>query len=180
VDRNDPQHAEWMAAALALASEAAAAGEVPVGAVIVRNREIVGRGRNRRESDQDPVAHAELIAIQDAARSLGSWRLDGCQIYVTLEPCAMCTGALVLARIDACVFGTADPKGGFCGSLGSLHEHPGLNHRFSVLGGVEGDACRDQLQQFFRALREKKRTKTLTDEPGGADSTAVPERWPSG
>ena len=180
MDPNDPQHADWMAAALALASEAGAAGEVPVGAVIVRDGQIVGQGRNRREADQDPVAHAELIAIREAAQTLGSWRLDGCRIYVTLEPCAMCTGALVLARIDACVFGTPDPKGGFCGSLGALHAHSALNHRFPVLAGVAGDACRAQLQQFFRALREKKRTKPRTDEPGGEASNAAPERWPSG
>lgn len=139
--------------ALALAAHAASLGEVPVGAVVVREGEIIARGYNRRELDQDFSAHAELIAMREAAKALGSWRLVGCTVYVTLEPCPMCAGALVLSRVDRCVFGAYDPKGGFLGTLGDLSQHPGLNHRFPVVGGVCHDACAGMLKEFFRALR---------------------------
>lgn len=146
-----------MREALALADAAAALGEVPVGAVVVRGSEIVGRGFNRRETDRDPTAHAELLAIRDAAARLGSWRLDGCRVVVTLEPCAMCAGAMVLARIDGCVFGCTDPKGGFLGTLGDLSHWPGLNHRFAVVPGVLADEASARLSSFFRELRRTKR-----------------------
>jgi tRNA(adenine34) deaminase len=142
-----------MGEALALAREAAAAGEVPVGAVAVLEGRIVGRGANRRETDRDPTAHAELLAIQEAARSLGRWRLTGVTLFVTLEPCAMCAGAMVLARIDRLVYGAADPKAGAAGSLADLTQDPRLNHRFPVERGVREGECGDLLRDFFRARR---------------------------
>lgn len=150
-------HVHFMNEALILADQAASQGEVPVGAVVVREGVIVGRGHNLREQDQDPTAHAEVLALRDAARTLGTWRLDGCTLYVTLEPCAMCGGALVLSRIDACVYGCTDPKAGFMGTLGNLAQVPALNHQFDVIPGVLEDECRQRLQTFFRALRASKR-----------------------
>lgn len=144
---------EAMAEALALAREAAANGEVPVGAVAVFEGRVVGRGRNVRESARDPTAHAELLAIQEAARALGRWRLTGVTIYVTLEPCAMCAGAMVLARIDRLVYGAADPKAGAVGSLMDLSRDPRLNHQFAVEGGVRAEECGGVLQAFFEARR---------------------------
>lgn len=144
-----------MRRALALADEAAALGEVPIGAVVVRGDEVLGAAHNRRETWHDPTAHAEVIAIREAAARLGTWHLDGCTVYATLEPCAMCAGAMVLARIDRCVYGATDPKGGFLGTLGDLSRHPGLNHRFPVEGGVLADESRERLQAFFRRLRGK-------------------------
>src|SRR5512145_811235 len=139
--------------ALRLAREASARGEVPVGAVALFEGRIVGRGANARESDRDPTAHAELIAIQEAARTLGRWRLTGVTVVVTLEPCAMCAGAMVLARIDRLVFGASDPKAGAAGSLMDLTADPRLNHRFPVERGVRGQECGDLLKAFFRARR---------------------------
>ncbi|MBL8615554.1 MAG: nucleoside deaminase [Deltaproteobacteria bacterium] len=147
----------FMHAARAEAALAAAAGEVPVGALVVRGGEVVARAGNRRERDQDPCGHAELIAIRAAAQALGTWRLDECVVYVTLEPCPMCAGAMVLARVQRCVFGCADPKGGFLGTLADLSRFPGLNHHFVVTGGVDADACQAQLRSFFRDLRVAKR-----------------------
>ncbi len=145
-----------MREALAEAKAAAALGEVPVGAVIVAlDGTRLGRGGNRRESEQDPSAHAELIAIREAARTLGSWRLEGATIYVTLEPCAMCAGALVLARVARLVFGAADPKAGYCGSLGDLVRDPRLNHRLEVAGGVLAEECGALLRDFFAGLRRR-------------------------
>src|SRR5512134_3665750 len=130
-----------MGEALALARAAAAAGEVPVGAVALYEGRVVGRGANRREAARDPTAHAELLAIQEAARALGRWRLTGVTLVVTLEPCAMCAGAMVLARIDRLVFGTPDPKAGAAGSLMDLSQDGRLNHRFAVERGVRGEEC---------------------------------------
>ena len=144
---------EAMREALRLAAEAGAAGEVPVGAVAVCDGLIVGRGRNGREGDLDPTAHAELLAIQDAARTLGRWRLTGVTIYVTLEPCAMCAGAMVLARIDRLVLGATDPKAGAVGSLQDLSADPRLNHRFPVERGLLGEEAGELLRAFFRARR---------------------------
>ena len=146
---------EAMEEALALAREAAAAGEVPVGAVALFDGRVVGRGRNRREADRDPTAHAELVAIQEAARALGRWRLAGVTLVATLEPCAMCTGAMVLARIDRLVYGASDPKGGAAGSLMDLTRDPRLNHRFPVERGLRAEECGALLQEFFRARREE-------------------------
>src|SRR5512143_2224397 len=142
-----------MRAALALAREAGERGEVPVGAVAVLEDRIVGRGANARESAHDPTAHAELLAIQDAARALGRWRLTGVTLFVTLEPCAMCAGAMVLARIDRLVFGASDPKAGAVGSVLDLTQDPRLNHRFPVQAGVRAEECGDLLREFFRARR---------------------------
>ncbi len=144
-----------MEEAFALAEAAGAEGEIPVGAVVVdRDGNIIGRGRNRRESG-DPLGHAELIAIAEAAKAIGGWRLDGATMVVTLEPCAMCAGALVNSRIDRLIFAAYDPKAGFCGSLGNLVQDPRLNHRLEVTGGFEEQRSRDLLQQFFRSLRTR-------------------------
>jgi len=144
-----------MSEALAAAKEAAKLGEVPVGAVVVRDGEVIARGHNLRETLQDPSAHAELLAVRRAAEALGSWRLAGCTVYVTLEPCAMCAGAMVLARIDRCVYGCADPKGGFLGTLADLSQWSGLNHTFEVVPGVLEEECSALLQAFFRSLRKQ-------------------------
>jgi tRNA(adenine34) deaminase len=146
---------EAMEAALELARQAGAAGEVPVGAVAVLAGRVVGRGRNAREGSNDPTAHAELLAVQEAARTLGRWRLTGVTVYVTLEPCAMCAGAMVLARIDRLVFGAADPKAGAVGSLQDLSSDPRLNHRFAVERGLLADRCGDLLRDFFRSRRAR-------------------------
>jgi tRNA(adenine34) deaminase len=146
----------FMRDALASARRALAHGDVPVGAAVVREGAVIARGRNARERDKDPTAHAEIVAIRRAARKLGSWRLDGCTLYVTLEPCAMCAGAMVLARLPRLVFGAADPKAGFTGSLGDLVRHPGLNHRIEVASGVLGAECGRILVEFFRERRAEK------------------------
>lgn len=140
--------------ALRLAAEAAEEGEVPVGAVVVRNGEIIGTGRNRRELGRNALAHAELEAIDAACRHLGGWRLFGCELYVTLEPCPMCAGAIINARIDRVIQGTADPKAGSCGSLVNLFDLP-YNHRPALIRGVLEEECRAQLQSFFRDLRNR-------------------------
>ena len=153
-----------MEVAFALASEAASDGEIPVGAVIVdREGRIIGQGRNRRESG-DPLGHAEIYAIAEAARTIGDWRLEGTTMFVTLEPCAMCAGALVNARVERLIFAAYDPKAGFCGSLGNLAQDSRLNHRLTVEGGFEEDRSRNLLQEFFRKLRTREQT----------------ERWQSG
>src|SRR5437667_11954329 len=145
--------AQWMKEALALAAEAGAAGEIPVGAVIVdRDGRIIGRGRNRREAGE-PLGHAELIAIAEAARAIGDWRLEGTTMIVTLEPCAMRAGALVNARVERLIFAASDPKAGFCGSLGNLVEDPRLNHRMEVISGFQQERARQLLQSFFQGLR---------------------------
>jgi len=146
---------DWMRQALVEARRAVDADEVPVGAVIVRDGEVLARGRNRREGDKNPLAHAEVEAILEAARRLGDWRLEGCSLYVTLEPCAMCAGALVLSRVERLVFGARDPKAGFCGSLGDLVRDPRLNHRLEVTGGVLEAECGGLLREFFSRLRSR-------------------------
>ncbi|HET6637185.1 MAG TPA: tRNA adenosine(34) deaminase TadA [Gemmatimonadota bacterium] len=146
-------HGPWMEAALEEARAALDAGEVPVGAVAVRDGAIVGRGRNRTVTLQDPTAHAEMIALREAAAELGSWRLIGVSLYVTLEPCAMCSGACVLARIDRLVYGAADPKAGMSGSLASIPTDPRLNHRVEIVGGILAADCGALLKDFFRARR---------------------------
>ena len=127
--------------------------DVPIGAVVVRGDEQLALAGNERELRGDPTAHAEVLALQAAAEAVGSWRLDGCTVYVTLEPCAMCAGAIVLARIDRVVFGAADPKAGFAGSLGNLVQDERLNHRVELEGGVEAEACGELLRAFFRDRR---------------------------
>jgi len=148
----DDRH--WMEEALAEARRAAALGEVPIGAVVVRAGVIVGRGHNRREVDGDPLAHAELLALREAADRTEGWRLSGCTMYVTLEPCPMCAGALVASRLDRLVYGAADPKAGFCGSLGNLAQDPRLNHRLEMSSGVLAEESAALLRGFFAALRQ--------------------------
>lgn len=142
-----------MRQALALAREAMDLGEVPVGAVVVRDGRIVSQGFNLRETLSDPTAHAERIALTLAGRALGSWRLDGCTLYVTLEPCPMCAGAIVQSRIDRIVYGARDPKAGACDSLYRLVSDPRLNHRASIKGGVLSDECGELLTRFFQGRR---------------------------
>jgi len=149
----------FMQQALALAREAAALGEVPVGALAVHEGRIVGTGFNRREVDRNPLAHAELMALDAAAKALGAWRLTGVTLYVTLEPCAMCAGALVQSRVTRLVFGAMDPKAGAVGSLYNLAEEPRHNHRLQVTSGILADESRLLLKSFFERLREKRRDK---------------------
>lgn len=145
--------AEWMARALDLARETAERGDVPVGAVIVREGLAVASAGNSREVDLDPTAHAELVAIREAASAMGGWRLPDTTLYVTLEPCAMCAGAIVLARIPRVVFGASDPKAGAAGSLIDVLGEPGLNHRPEVVGGVLATECGEVLSEFFASRR---------------------------
>jgi len=147
----------FMREALKRAHEAAEAGEVPVGAIVVRDGEIIAEGFNRRESWQDPTAHAELIAVRRAAKETGSWRLCECTVYITLEPCPMCAGMLVNSRVDRVVFGAKDPKAGAMRSLYALGEDPRLNHRIDVKEGVLGEECGAVLTEFFRAIRQARR-----------------------
>lgn len=142
-----------MREALELARDAALAGDVPVGAVVVHQGRVVGRGANRTVRDQNPVAHAETVAIQEAASTLGTWRLDGCELYVTLEPCAMCAGAIVLARVGRVVFGAWDDKAGMAGSVEDLLRHHRLNHRPEVCAGVLAVDSKNLLAAFFQGLR---------------------------
>ncbi len=144
----------FMIQALREAREAALAGEVPVGAVIVRDGLVIGHGRNGRETLRDPTAHAEMIAITAAATAQGSWRLEGCTLYVTLEPCAMCAGAIVLARLPRVVYGAPDPKAGACGSVLNVLDHPALNHRVGPESGILAEECGQLLRDFFRARRD--------------------------
>ena len=152
---------ELMAVALDEPRAAAAAGEVPVGAVVVRDGSIIARAANRTVRDQDPTAHAESLALRAASAVVGSWRLSGCTLYVTLEPCAMCAGALVLARVDRVVFGAWDDKAGMAGSVGDILRHPRLNHRPAVQGGVAAVESSALLREFF-ALR---RGRDFVDTP---------------
>ena len=144
---------EVMQAALAEARLAAEAGEVPIGAVVVREGTIVAHGQNRVLRDVDPTAHAEMIALRTAAKALGNYRLAGCTLYVTLEPCAMCAGAMIHARIDRLVFAASDPKAGACGSVLSVLNHPQLNHQIQVEQGIGAEESAELLRDFFRERR---------------------------
>lgn len=152
-EENTAQH--FMAEALDLAREAAEAGEVPVGAVIVRDGKMIGRAGNRTEAQKDPTAHAEMLAIRQALEAVGGWRLTGCDMYVTLEPCAMCAGAIVHARIRNLYIGTEDPKTGACGSVLDITGDTRLNHQPHVERGILREECSDLLKCFFRQLRRK-------------------------
>jgi tRNA(adenine34) deaminase len=143
----------FMREALSLAREAATVGEVPVGAVVVRDGAVIGRGYNRPVSARDPTAHAEVVALRTAAEQLGNYRLSGCTLYVTLEPCAMCAGAIMHARIGRVIYGTADPKAGACGSVVNLFAENRLNHHATVTGGVLAEEAARLLQEFFVARR---------------------------
>lgn len=144
-----------MSEAIAEAHRALELDEVPVGAVIVREGKIIGRGHNRTRTDKDPTAHAEMIAIRQAAGELGGWRLTGCTMYVTLEPCSMCAGAIVWSRIEKLVFGTFDPKAGACGSVFNIPQEDALNHHVAIESGLMEDECSALLSDFFRELRER-------------------------
>jgi tRNA(adenine34) deaminase len=146
-------HERFMDLALVEARRCLEWGDVPVGAVIVRGGEVVAAAGNERERNQDPTAHAEIVAIRRGAAALASWRLSGCVLYVTLEPCAMCAGAMVLARLDEVVFGTMDRKAGYVGSLGDLVRDPRLNHRLDVLHGVRAEESAELLTAFFAERR---------------------------
>ena len=149
--QNDEQ---YMQTALEEAQLAASEGEVPIGAVVVCDGVVVARAHNRRENDADPSAHAEFRAMLEASRALGRWRLTGCTVYVTLEPCLMCAGLMVNARIDRCVYGASDPKGGALGTLFDVSNDPRLNHAFRVTSGVCADECAQVLRDFFKARRK--------------------------
>lgn len=143
----------WMEEALREAQRAQAAGEVPVGAVVVRDDQVVGRGHNRPLSSHDPTAHAEIIALREAGQRIGNYRLEGCGLYVTVEPCAMCAGAMVHARIARLVYGVDDPKAGAVVSVMRVLENPALNHKVEVTSGVLAGRCMEQVQGFFREKR---------------------------
>jgi len=165
-DDNDER---WMRVALDEAMRAAEDGEVPVGAVVVLDGKVIGRGHNRTEGTHDPTAHAEILAIGAASAALGDWRLAGADIYVTLEPCAMCAGAIQLSRIRRVVFGPRDPKFGACGSVLNVVEMPRLNHQVEVTEGILADESSFALRQFFRRLRQQGREASAADpfdEPG--------------
>ena len=151
-EKNDER---YMRLALEEAEAAAAEGEVPIGAVVVCDGQVVARAHNRREGDADPSAHAEFLAMVEAARALGRWRLTGCTVYVTLEPCLMCAGLMVNARVDRCVYGAADPKGGAVGTLFDVSHDERLNHEFEVTPGVLADEAAGLLRAFFRARRRR-------------------------
>jgi tRNA(adenine34) deaminase len=150
----DVEDRRWMELALAEAEAAYAEGETPVGAVVVSEGRLLGRGHNRVEALPDPTAHAEILALGAAAEALGSWRLEGCTLYTTLEPCAMCAGAAVLARVREIVYAAADPKRGACGSVLLVAGHPGLHHLPLVRGGLLAERAGELLRSFFASLRE--------------------------
>ena len=166
------EHESAMRRALRLAKLAARRGEVPVGAVVVFGSRLLAVGCNQRETKHDPVAHAEIQAIRRAARKLGSWRLDGCTLYVTLEPCAMCAGACVNARIARIVYGCADPKAGYVSSLGNLASDARLNHRCEVVGGVLAAESGAALRDFFRRRRRSGGSENASDPQSGREPGA--------
>lgn len=147
----------WMREAIQEALKAEAIGEVPIGAIVVWQNQIIGRGYNLRETTFDATAHAELIAIRQASEKLGAWRLLDCTLYVTLEPCPMCAGAIVQARVPTVVYGTTDPKAGCAGTLMNLLQEPRFNHRTEVIDGIMQEECAALLTNFFRKLRSKKK-----------------------
>lgn len=149
----------YMSLAIEEAKEAEARGEVPIGAVLVYNDEVVARGFNLRETEQRSVAHAEILAIDEACRKLGTWRLENTTLYVTLEPCPMCSGAIVLSRIKRLVYGAPDPKGGCAGTLMNLLQEDRFNHQVEITAGVLEQECGNMLTAFFRSLRQKKKEK---------------------
>ena len=154
-DMQSGEDAAWMELALDQARLAAAAGEVPVGALVIKDGEIIGRGHNRNLLDNDPTAHAEIVALRQAAARLGNHRLVGCVMVATIEPCSMCAGALIHARIARLVYGASDPKAGAAGSTVQVINHPRLNHHMEVTAGVLAGRCSEILQEFFRRKREQ-------------------------
>lgn len=165
-----PLHERYMKEAIRQAKRAAALGEVPIGCVIVREEKIIGRGYNRRNTDKSTLAHAEISAIRKASRALGDWRLEDCTLYVTLEPCQMCAGAIVQARIPETVIGCMNPKAGCAGSVYNLLEEPAFNHRVRVLRGVLEQECSGMLKTFFKGLRQRLKTGNGKENEGGTDN----------
>lgn len=153
MDQTRHEDEQWMRRALDLAKECMTHDDVPIGCVVVRDGQELAAAGNEREVRNDPTAHAEVLAVREAAQASGSWRLEGCTLYATLEPCAMCAGAIVLARVERVVFGAADPKAGFAGSLDNLVQDPRLNHRAEVVGGVLEEECGAVLRDFFQERR---------------------------
>ena len=158
-DTNSHEH--WMREAIVAAHQAEQIAEVPIGAVIVYEDRIIGRGHNLRETSLDPTSHAEMIAIREASQTKSAWRLSGCTLYVTLEPCPMCAGAIVQSRIDRVVFGATDPKAGCCGTLMNLLQDSRFNHQTEIIGGVLKEECADLLSAFFRKLRKNGKPDSL-------------------
>ena len=150
------EHLLFLEEAIKEAEQAAAIGEVPIGAVVVCNGEIVGRGHNLRERDNDPTAHTEICAPRDAGKNLGTWRLENCTLYVTMEPCPMCCGALINSRVHTVVFGASEPKFGSAGSQLNLLQFPGFNHNVHIVGPIAQERCSQLMKDFFAQLRRKK------------------------
>ncbi len=165
---------KFMALALEEAARAAELGEVPIGAVVVHDGEVIARAGNRRETDADPAAHAEFSALMQASRVLGRWRLTGCTVYVTLEPCLMCAGLMVNSRIDRCVFGAPDPKGGAVGTLYDVSHDARLNHEFEVEGGVLEAECAEVLRAFFKRRRAEAKAAKLAARVAQESTVALP------
>lgn len=153
----EKSHEHWMRLAIEEAKKAEAIGEVPIGAIIVRGNEVIGRGHNLRETAQDGTAHAEVLAIREACEYVGAWRLLDCKLYVTLEPCPMCAGAIVQCRVPQVIYGTTDPKAGCAGTLMNLLQEPRFNHQTETIAGVLQEECASLLTNFFRNLRNKKK-----------------------
>ncbi len=170
-----PDDAAWMRLALQEARAAAEAGEVPVGAIVVRHGEVIATGRNAPIARHDPTAHAEIAALRAAAERLGNYRLDGCTLYVTLEPCAMCSGAMLHARLPRVVFGAAEAKTGAAGSVVNLFAEPRLNHQTALQGGVLADECAALLSDFFQQRRQQQRARALAAHPLRDDALRTPE-----
>ena len=165
---------KFMALALEEATRAAELGEVPIGAVVVHEGEVIARAGNRRETDADPAAHAEFSALMEASRVLGRWRLTGCTVYVTLEPCLMCAGLMVNSRIDRCVFGAPDPKGGAVGTLYDVSHDERLNHEFEVEGGVLETECAEVLRAFFKRRRAEAKAAKLAARMAQEGAASLP------
>jgi tRNA(adenine34) deaminase len=154
-------HEDYMLLAVEEAKKAEALEEVPIGAVVIFEGQVIGRGYNLRETNQDPLAHAEMSAIHEAAKHLGSWRLEGCTLYVTLEPCPMCAGAILQSRIPTLVYGTTDPKAGCVGSLYNLLQDNRFNHQTEIIRGVRQTECSQMLRNFFSKLRDRKKREKV-------------------
>ena len=161
---NKKEDQQFMQAAIESAKIAEENGDVPIGAIIVYQEQIIGKAYNQRQQLQDPTAHAEIIALTQAAAFVESWRLNGCTMYVTLEPCPMCAGALVLSRMDRLVYGCDDPKAGACKSLYNIVQDERLNHRLEVTSGVLQEQCRQQLQEFFSRRREENKKNNKQEQ----------------
>lgn len=149
------QHDYFLSEAIKEAQKALLTGDVPIGAVVVKNDQIIGRGYNRREADNDPTAHAEILALREAGKHLGTWRLSGCTLYVTMEPCPMCCGALINSRIETVVYGADEPKFGSAGSQLNLLQFPGFNHNVKIIGPLAQERCENLLRDFFVKLRNQ-------------------------